>query len=384
NIYYAGTPSTNNVIFYGYNSSAPAIDATLEAYKTRTQTFDQNSYTEDVQFVANDDLHIPPLNTTIARGNAQPITNPIAITNDFDGMNRDVLNPDIGADELPNAFPSSAVDPQPINEATAVAVGLTSLQWKYVSSLEYLDPLTFKVYLNTSPDFTGIEPLGLVTFQQGVENYTFNLSGGAPLSYETAYYWKVVPTLDANSGPDAPEVSVWQFTTEIFVFPYPNTATNPLPTGNELVSVELLNLQWEFIKLNNYTSPAGFKVYLGLNAVPGASDLIAWVPFTENITNYSASLSAINLDYNTTYYWKVVPTIDQNNGPDAEGVLVWSFTTSGYPYPNVATNPDPANGGIYEISDVIQVVLNWDYTPNPDYALPVSFKVFIGTDTTAT
>ncbi len=378
NIYYAGTPSANNVIFYGHNSSAPAIDQTLEAYQLRAANFDQQSYTEDVPFVSGIDPHVQPLANTLARGNAVPVTSPVVVDTDFDGTLRDVSAPDIGADEMANPFPAAGQDPAPANGSTGVAVDTPALQWRYVADPMFVDPVAFKVYLHTSPDFTGIEPIANVAFVSGTEDYSADIS---TLVYETIYYWKVVPTLDATNGPDAQGVETWMFTTAPYIFPYPNTAGNPIPDGSNTVIVALTYFQWDYIALPNYTSPAGFKVYLSTNEVPGPGDLIGWVPYVNGQTTYQALNTLMPLSHNTTYYWKVVPTVDEVNGPDAEGVVVWSFTTELIFYPSNASNPTPEVGGIIRLGNALAVHFGWDFIPDPDHVLPEGFIVFAAADT---
>ena len=378
NIYYAGTPSANNVIFYGHNSSAPAIDQTLEAYQLRAANFDQQSYTEDVPFVSGIDPHLQPLANTVARGNALPVTTPVVVDVDFDGTLRDVSTPDIGADEMANPFPAAGQAPLPANGSTGVAIDLGQLQWSYVSDPLYLDPVAFKVYFHTTPDFTGIEPLAIVPFTGGNETYQATLNN---LDYETTYYWKVIPTLDPVNGPDAVDPAVWSFTTAPFVFPYPNIATNPIPAESSMVNIDLPQLQWDFVPATNYTLPAGFKVYLSLQDSPSAADILGWVPYNNALTTFTIDLSGGTLTYNTPYYWKVVPSVDQNTGPDAEGVELWSFSTQLNSFPSEASNPDPAPGGVIRLGNALAVNFNWDFVPDPDHVLPVAFKVFAAADT---
>src|SRR5690606_26437571 len=45
--------------------------------------------------------------------------------------------------------------------------------------------------------------------------YTFTFSDGSELlPYESAWYWKIVPTADQDNGPMAPDAVVWSFTVE--------------------------------------------------------------------------------------------------------------------------------------------------------------------------
>jgi hypothetical protein len=145
NIYYAGTPSVNNLIFAGGSDH----DQTLAAYKTRAATFDQGSFTEDVPFITGNDLYVDPLATTVVRENAQPVSTPIVIDTDIDGKLRDPENPDIGAAELPNPYPLAASNPQPETQQQDVPVTLQYLQWEYHPDPYHVNPAGFRVYLGT-------------------------------------------------------------------------------------------------------------------------------------------------------------------------------------------------------------------------------------------
>lgn len=95
NLYYAGIPGAKNVIFYDGTNA----DQTLEAYKTRMVTIDQNAKTEDVPFISSTDLHINPAVATQVEGSGMAISAPFALTTDIDGDARNGSTPDLGADE---------------------------------------------------------------------------------------------------------------------------------------------------------------------------------------------------------------------------------------------------------------------------------------------
>lgn len=104
NIYYAGLPSSQNLIFYGYSTTTPIKDSTLAQYKTFAATVDQQSYTEDPYFVSATDLHIDESHLAVSACTGQPINTPFSITTDIDGNLRDTQTPDIGADEYLGGF----------------------------------------------------------------------------------------------------------------------------------------------------------------------------------------------------------------------------------------------------------------------------------------
>ncbi|MCF6366823.1 MAG: T9SS type A sorting domain-containing protein [Bacteroidales bacterium] len=92
NLYYAGTPSVKNLIYYDTNVS----DQILASYKIRCVTYEQNTISEDAAFISSTDLHIQTSAITNIDGGGQVIA---GITADFDGEIRDLTVPDIGADE---------------------------------------------------------------------------------------------------------------------------------------------------------------------------------------------------------------------------------------------------------------------------------------------
>ncbi|MDD3536032.1 MAG: choice-of-anchor J domain-containing protein, partial [Candidatus Cloacimonetes bacterium] len=104
----------------------------------------------------------------------------------------------------------------------------------------------------------------------------------------------------------------------------PNPAQNPLPVHTALnVNTHTL-LSWS----SGGGAPTGYKVYLGTNTPP--TNLVNGT--TQTGTNYQPDTA---LNYNTQYYWKIVPF---NDDGDAENCPVWTFTTwadptvSSYPY----------------------------------------------------
>lgn len=378
NIYYAGVPSANNVIFYGHNASAPAVDQTLSAYKTRAASFDQNSFTEDVPFIAQDDLHIQPLATTVVRGNATQTIFPVPF--DFDGSQRSDTHPDIGADEVAAPHPASAYDPVPETGSSQVSVATANVMWYYAQTPEFMVPTAFLVYFGTDPTFNAAQPIAVVNYNPLLPYYTTAVGA---LAYGTTYYWKVVPAVHPDNGPFAPEVGVWQFTTEAYVFPYPNTAQNPQPAQASTVALPLVGLSWEYFTLSNYTTAQGFKVYFGTSPDLNQAHYLGWVAYEAGQSIFSIALGSIVPEYATTYYWKVVPTVDQASGPEAQGVEIWSFVTQLIPWPALAVNPEPLNGGTLPLGSNQYVEFHWQYFHNPSHIEPVEVLVYGAADTTS-
>ncbi len=118
----------------------------------------------------------------------------------------------------------------------------------------------------------------------------------------------------------------WQFSYN------PNVALNPSPADNtKEVSVDLKELQWDYIADEADVNPAGFRVYLSDTEELSEEDDFLWVPYVEEQVEYKSSeILPAQLEYFTSYYWKVVPTTKEQGtgeGVDAEDVPVWSFRT---------------------------------------------------------
>jgi hypothetical protein len=112
NIYYAGTPGPERLIFYGANTTAPALDQTLAQYKARAATVEQSSLTELPPFVnATTDPHLQAGQATLAESGGAPLAaSPLPVPTDIDLQARNLSTPDIGADE--GSF-LSGLDPAP-------------------------------------------------------------------------------------------------------------------------------------------------------------------------------------------------------------------------------------------------------------------------------
>ncbi len=84
------------------------------------------------------------------------------------------------------------------------------------------------------------------------------------------------------------------------------------PHNGLLTSAKAVHLEWT--EVWSASPLLGYKVYLGTD--PNPSQLI--------YDGLDFSYATTNLDYNSTYYWKVVP---YNDNGDATDVEIWSFST---------------------------------------------------------
>jgi hypothetical protein len=247
---------------------------------------------------------------------------------------------------LSSPNPTVATDPAPTNAATDVAID-ANLGWNYTSDPAFTDPVQFKLYLNTSDDFTGIAPV-TVTYTAGTVGYSY--TPAVNFEYDTMYYWKVVPTTNVTrnatratakrqaSRGDAEGCVTWSFTTESApVANYPTVATTPAPANGAVdVALTTATLEWEYIVDPAFSDPTGFKVYFN-DANDFAGIVPVEVPYVEGQVAYTTAMPA--LAYTSHYYWKVVPFNALRSGNttrsasknavrgEAIGCPVWDFQT---------------------------------------------------------
>jgi hypothetical protein len=98
NLFYAGTPGINNLIFYDGTNS----DQTIDAFKTRVTPRDAASFTENANFVSTtgSNANFLHINTGISTQIESGGITVAGITDDFDGNLRNATTPDVGADEF--------------------------------------------------------------------------------------------------------------------------------------------------------------------------------------------------------------------------------------------------------------------------------------------
>ena len=198
NLYYAGEPSISHPIFFAYNATTPDIGTSLAQYQALAANFDQTAFTGNVDFVSETNLHVN-ISDTLIRERALPVLDPFAVDTDIDLFARDLQNPDLGADELLELNPLAAFNPFPLDGSMHVSVFLDSVQWDYMNDNLHVVPAGFKVYKNTSPDFSETMH-AWVPYVEGQSHYSIASMAQVELEYNTRYYWKVVPTANEEIG----------------------------------------------------------------------------------------------------------------------------------------------------------------------------------------
>lgn len=152
---------------------------------------------------------------------------------------------------------------------------------------------------------------------------------------ETIYIRWYMGTTDGLNNNGWGEIKDVVVTGENMPSPHPNVAVNPLPVnGAEGISVNLGHLGWSYFSQPIFTDPVGFRVYMNETGDFLPDDDYVWVDYVPGQNNYTTSeLLDDVLEYETTYYWQVVPTTIAPDTRtrlrgDAENVPVWSFTTA--------------------------------------------------------
>ncbi len=195
------------------------------------------------------------------------------------------------ADALP--APAAATSPTPADAAIDQPTALT-LSWDNADYTETID-----LYFGTA----GAREMALVLDDvAAVEEYAVT-----DLDPSTEYAWKVINRNYSGETADT-LVTTWTFTTvgsapDAVNYTSPaDVATNRPITGN---------LTWSAA-----TGANGYYVYLSTDQT-----FAGVTPEDQATTSYEFS----GLDYETTYYWKVIPY--NVVGQATEGIEVWSFTT---------------------------------------------------------
>ncbi len=114
--------------------------------------------------------------------------------------------------------------------------------------------------------------------------------------------------------------------TGIDVNPY--LATLPIPeNGASNVPLSTNQISWSYAHNTSYSDPTGFKVYFGMDALPGTYTYVAG-----SVGTFSLPVTLVSGGH---YYWKVVPTTsgrkhsskqEVETRGDAVGAVVWDFT----------------------------------------------------------
>jgi len=199
------------------------------------------------------------------------------------------------APTVTNLPPNTPSNPNPVDNATGVSIDVT-LSWS--CSDPDGDSLTYDIYFGT----TSNPPLVK-------SNHTSTTYNPGTLNYNTTYYWKIVAK-DGKEG--TTEGPIWRFTTTGVPNNPPDQPSDPYPTNGSSGVPVSVTLSW------TCTDPDGdtltYDIYFGTTNPP---------PLVKS-DHTSTSYNPGTLQYNTTYYWKIVAK--DGKGGVTEGP-VWCFKT---------------------------------------------------------
>lgn len=168
------------------------------------------------------------------------------------------------------------------------------------------------LYSTDKNNWTAV-PSGTASLTSTYQNYTIDLSSITAGNYYITFENNGTSTskyLDYIVGPE-------------IVAEAPNASINPSPADAATSISATTDLTWE--DASNGGIPTGYKVFFGTD-----SDGTTTPTNIENgttVTETTFTPSAV-LDYETTYYWQIVPT---NSVGDASNCPIWSFTTQSNP-----------------------------------------------------
>ena len=256
NLFYSGTPSANNLMFFDFTNS----DQTMAAYKSRVAPRDSNSITENPSFLSLIDtsanfLHINGAVPTSIESGGKNVTTPVLITDDFDneirqgnaGYTGTGTAPDIGADEF--------------NSGSSKNLNLTMLiQGFYNAVANSLIRDTVRVYLrNSSSPYAIVDSAKAYLSSTGAGTFPFQNA-----SNDVNYYLHLK---HRNS------LETWSKTTQTFTgnsMTYDFTTANTQAFGDNMPGID--------------ASPVKFGIYSGDQNQNGIVDLTDVV----NVSNEAA------------------------------------------------------------------------------------------------
>ncbi|MBN2681480.1 MAG: T9SS type A sorting domain-containing protein [Bacteroidales bacterium] len=226
----------------------------------------------------------------------------------------------------------------PVNEAIDIPVNDVNFTWESIAGAT-----EYQFQYSVSADFS------TSVFSETTNELFTTISG---FSNNTTYYWRVRA---GNGSGYSPWSSVWSFTTEL--------AQPEIP---ELISPENSSTEIEIncsLVWNAATDADSYEYYYGTD--------YEFVAFTNGSTS-NTNVELIDLEYSTTYYWKVRAF---NGIVAGEWSEVWSFTTEDF----VLSTPvltSPANEAINQ--PISLLTMDWEdvegvYSYEIEYSTDVNF-----------
>ncbi len=306
NIFYAGTPSANNVIFYDNTT----VRSTLADYKTFVATRDIASQTENVAFISTagsnaDFLRIAAATLTFAESGASLVTVPL-INSDYWNVTRPFVAPvnggtavDIGASEF-DGIPALVNCVAPIDQATAYIAGATTSSSATATFTAAASVPTGYLVITSQGAFVGTPVNGTVySFGAVIGNGLVLQSSASTTINAVGLPSNTVGTITIiayNSGACAggPKYNLVS----------PLTGTNTTCAGAPTLPVTNGVSASGFTA--NWTANVGGNAFPLTFSVEVTTDAAYTLPIVGSpFTATSASLVVSGLNPATTYYWRV-------------------------------------------------------------------------------
>jgi hypothetical protein len=243
--------------------------------------------------------------------------------------------------------PEAAVLTQPVNSSISINPN-TEFKWQPVDvpspQVQY-----YQFYIGTNSSFEN----GTYQIIETTEPFC---TLETPLEYETEYFWKIIGVNGAGVGEES---QVWSFKT-LRTPPYPASVVFP----GDLTSrhIPYLTLHWVSDSTRVVTD---YIVKLGTE----------YPPIEIIYTGVSDSL-LVFLDYETTYYWQVIP-VNFDSPADSVYCMVWSFETLETPSPFSPILSSPVNGATNVPFDQKFSWTDAEIGPSSE-----GYKLYIGTNVT--
>jgi len=218
---------------------------------------------------------------------------------DSDGIFQwsDYYDQDDAITEELNNPPNTPYNPHPLDGESNVTI-TTDISWSG-GDPDPGDTVTYDVY------FDSLSPPNQVASNQ--TNNLWNTPGD--LEYDTQYYWKIVSWDDEGERSLGDE---WYFITGSEPNEPPYVPSNPNPEDGAIDVFTYADLSWTGGDPNPGDTVT-YDIYFG-NSNPPPLNESGW-----SINSYDPG----TLDYETTYYWKIV----SHDGEYSVDGPIWSFTT---------------------------------------------------------
>lgn len=332
NLFFAGTPGANNVIF----SDGTNNDQTLADFKTRMATRDQASQTENTSFQSTTGsdanfLRIAAGTTSFAESGAVLITTPVNVNTDYWGITRPFpsptnggTTPDIGASEF-DGIPALVNCTTPADQATSLVPGtITSNTATASFTAAASNPTGYLVVASNGTPFVGT-PIDGTSYTAGQA-----LGNGAVIQMSSSTTASNFALPSNTSG----NLAIFSYNTGACIGGPKYNTVSPLtgvvttcaaaPTANNVTSItgSTASINWTASSVGGGAGTISYIVEVSTDA--GFASQISGSPFSAGT---SVTQALTGLSGNTTYYYR----IKANNTFCDSAYITGNFTTNQIP-----------------------------------------------------